>query len=77
MFKSGILRYAGYVAHMGDRRGAYRILLGRPHGKETLGSPRRRWGDNTKIGLLELGWGSLNCTDLVKGRDSWESLVNA
>ena len=76
VIKSGILSYAGHVAHMGDRGGAYRVLMGRPHGKITLGRPRRRWEDNIKTGL-ELGWGSLNCTDLALSRNRWGSLVNA
>jgi len=45
-------------------------------GKRTLARRRRRWENNINMGLLEPGWGSLNCTDLVQGRDSWGSLVN-
>jgi hypothetical protein len=56
---------------MGDRRGVYRLLVGRPHGKRTLGRPRRRWEDSMKLCLLELEWGSLNCTDLAEGSDRW------
>jgi len=70
LIKSGILEYTGHLAHVGDRRGAYRVFVGRPHGKRTLGRPRRRWGDSINIGL-ELGWGSLKCTDLVQGRNMW------
>jgi hypothetical protein len=51
--KSGILEYAGHLAHVGDRRGAYRVLVGRPNGKRTLGRPRRRWGT---VLTLVLNW---------------------
>jgi hypothetical protein len=59
LIKSAILSDAGHVTRMGDRGGAYRILVGRPHGKRTLGRPRRGWEDSIKI-CLEMGWGSLN-----------------
>jgi hypothetical protein len=45
---------------MGDKRGAYRILVGRPEGKRPLGRPRRRWVDNIKIDLREIGWDSMD-----------------
>jgi len=81
IIKSGILRFAGHVARMGERSGAYRVLVGRPHAKRTLGITRRRWEDSIKIGLLELGWESLNSTDLAQGRDMWgvsfEYVMNA
>jgi hypothetical protein len=47
--KSGRIRWAGHVARMGEGRGAYRILVGRPEGRRTLGRPRRRWEDNIKM----------------------------
>jgi hypothetical protein len=56
--KSRRMRWAGHVARMGDRRGAYRILVGRPEGKKTLGRPRRTWEDNIKMDLQEVGWGA-------------------
>jgi hypothetical protein len=46
VIKSGRMRWAGHMAHMGEGRGAYRILVGRPEGKRALGRPRRRWEDN-------------------------------
>jgi hypothetical protein len=52
MIKSRRLRWAGHVARMGERRGAYRALVGKP-----LGRPRRRWEDNIKMDLREVGWG--------------------
>jgi hypothetical protein len=58
VIKSRRMRWAGYVAHMGVRRGAYRILVGRPEGRRPLGRPRRRWEDNIKMYLQKLGWGA-------------------
>jgi hypothetical protein len=55
VIKSRRMRWAGHVARMGERKGAYRILIGRPEGKRTLGRPRRRWEDNIKMGLGEIG----------------------
>jgi hypothetical protein len=51
------MRWAGHVARMGERRGAYRVLVGRPEGKRPLGRPRRRLEDNIKMDLQEVGWG--------------------
>jgi len=50
-----IMRWAGHVASTDKRRGAYRVLVGKPEGKKPLGRPRRRWEDNIKIHLLEVG----------------------
>jgi hypothetical protein len=58
VIKSRRLRWAGHVARMGERRGAYRVLVGKPEGWRTLGRPRRRWEDNIKIDLREVGWGA-------------------
>jgi hypothetical protein len=57
VIKSRRLRWAGHVAHMGERRGAYRALVGKPEGRRPLGRPRRTWEDNIKIDLREVGWG--------------------
>ncbi|KAJ4440501.1 hypothetical protein ANN_08642 [Periplaneta americana] len=54
--KSRRLRWAGHVAHMGESRNAYRVLVGRPEGKRPLGRPRRRWEDNIKMDLREVGY---------------------
>jgi len=56
------MRWSGHVAHMGERRGAYRDLMGRPEGKRQLGRPMHRWEDNIKIDLKEVVWGD---TDLL------------
>jgi hypothetical protein len=55
MIKSRKMRWVGHVARMGERRGVYRILVGRPEGKKPLGRPRRRWEDNIKMDLRETG----------------------
>ena len=51
------MRWAGHIAHMGERRGVYRVLVGKPEGKRPLGRPRRRWEDDIKMGLQEVGCG--------------------
>jgi hypothetical protein len=55
---------------------AYRIVVGNPEGKKPLGRPRRRWEDNTKIDLREIGWGGMDLIDLAQYRDQWRALVN-
>jgi hypothetical protein len=57
VIKSRRMKWAGHVARMGEGRDAYRTLVGRPEGKRPLGRPRRRWEDNIKMDLQELGWG--------------------
>jgi hypothetical protein len=61
---------------MGKPRGAYRILVGRPDGRISLGRPRRRWEDNIKMDLQEVGWG-MDWIELAPDRDRWRALVNA
>jgi hypothetical protein len=55
---------------------AYRILVGKPEGKRSLGRPRRRWVDNIKIDLREIGWDGMDLIDLAQDRDQWRDLVN-
>jgi hypothetical protein len=62
---------------MGERRGAYRILVVKPEGKRLLGRPRRRWEDNIKMDLQEVGFGGLDWIELTQDRDRWWALVNA
>jgi hypothetical protein len=56
---------------MGERRGAYRALVGRPEGRRPVGRPRRRWEDNIKMNLREVGWAVMDWTNLVQDRDRW------
>jgi transposase len=62
---------------MGEKRGAYRILVGRPEGRRPLGRPRLRWEDNIKMGLQDMGWGGMDWIELAQDRDRWWALVNA
>jgi hypothetical protein len=61
---------------MGENRNAYRILVGMPEGKRPLGRPRRRWVDNIKMVLKEIGWDSVDWIDRAQDRDQWRVLVN-
>jgi hypothetical protein len=68
-------RWAGHVARMGEVRGAY-ILVVRPEGRRPLGRPRRRWEDNIKMDLREIGFGDVDWIHLAQDRDRWRTLVN-
>jgi hypothetical protein len=61
---------------MGETRNAYRILVGKPEGTSPQGAPRRRWVDNIKMDLREIGWDGMNWIDLAQDRDQWRALVN-
>jgi hypothetical protein len=75
VMKSRGLRWAGHVARMGARRGAYRALVGKPEGRRPLGRPRRRWEDLMKMDLREVRWGGMDWIDLAQDRDRWRALV--
>jgi hypothetical protein len=62
---------------MGEKRNAYRLLVGKPHGKRPLGRSRRRWVDNIKMELLEIGLDGVDWIALAQDRDKWRALVNA
>jgi hypothetical protein len=62
---------------MGEKRNAYRILVENLEGKRPLGRPRRRWADNIKIDLREIGWDGVDWIDLAQDRDQWRALVRA
>jgi hypothetical protein len=77
VIKSRIMRWVGHVAHMGEERGGYRVLVGNPKGKRPLGRPRRRWVDNIRMDLQEVGCGYVDWIGLDQDRDSWQTLVSA
>jgi hypothetical protein len=70
------IRWAGHVARMGEVRGAYNILVGRPEGRRQLGRPRRRWEDNIKMDHREIWFGDVDWIHLAQDRDRWRALVN-
>jgi hypothetical protein len=77
VIKSRRMRWAGRVQRMAEGRGAYRILMGRPEGRRPLGRPRRRWEDNIKMDLQDVGWGSMDLIDMAQDRDRWRAVVSA
>jgi len=81
VIKSRRMRWAGHVARMGERRGVYRVLVGKPERKKPLRRPRHRWEDNIKMDLqevgCEVGCGGMDWIELAQDRDRWRTLVNA
>ena len=77
VIKSRRMRWAGHVARMGEERGAYRVLVGKPEGARPLGRPRRRWVDNIRMDLQEVGCGYGDWIGLAQDRDGWRKLVSA
>jgi len=77
VIKSRRMRWVGHVACMRERRGIYRVLLGKPEGKRPMGRPRHRWEDNIKIDLQDVGCGVMDWIELAEDRDRWWALVNA
>jgi len=75
--KSRRMSWAGHVAHMGERRGVYRVLVGKPKEKRPLGRPRRRWEGSIKKDLKEIGCGGMDWIHLAQDRDKWRVLVKA
>jgi hypothetical protein len=71
MIKSRRMTWAGHVARMGEKRNAYRILVGKPEGKRPLGRPRCRWVDNIKMDLTEIGWEGRYWIDVTQDRDQY------
>jgi len=71
------MRWAGHVARMGEERGGYRVLVGKPGGRRPLGRPRRRWVDNSRMDLQEVGCGYMDWIGLAQDRDRRQTLVSA
>ena len=77
VIKSRRMRWAGHVARMGEERGMYRVLVGKPKGKRPLGRPRCRWVDNIRMDLQDVGCGYMDWIGLAQDRDRWWTLVSA
>ena len=77
VIKSRRMRWAGYVAHMGEEKGLYRVLVGKPEGRRPLGRPRRRWVYKIKTDLHDVGCGYMDWIGLAQDRDRWRTLVSA
>ena len=75
--KSRRVRWPGHVARMEQTRNAYRVLVGKPEGKRSLGRPRRRWEDNIKMDLREVGCDPRDWIALAEDRDQWRAYVRA
>jgi len=71
------MRWVGHVACMGEGRGVYRVLVGKPEGKTPLGRPRHRWEGNIKMDLQEVGCGGMDWIELAQERDRWWALMSA
>jgi predicted small integral membrane protein len=71
------MRWEWHVARMGEKRNVYMLLVVKPEGKRPLGRPRRRWIDNIKIDLLEIGLNVVDWIGLAQDRYSWSALANS
>jgi hypothetical protein len=76
MIKPRMIRCAGHVARIGEKRNACRILVGKPEGNRPLGRPRRKWVDNIKMDLRETGWHGIDWINVAQNREKWKALVN-
>ena len=77
VIKSRRMRWAGHVARMGEASWVYRVLEGKPEGRRPLGRPRRRWVDNIRTDLREVGCGCMDWIGLSQDRDKWRTFVSA
>jgi len=77
VIKSRIMRWAGLVARMGEERAVYRVLVGKPEGRRPLGKPRRRWVDNIRMDLQEVGCVYMDWIGLAQDRERWRTLLSA
>jgi hypothetical protein len=77
ILKARRMRWAGHVARLGEKRNAYRLLVGKPEGRGPLARPRRRWLHNIRMDLVEVGWGDVDWIDLAQNRDRSRAVVNS
>jgi hypothetical protein len=77
IIKARRVRLAEHVARMGEKRNAYRLLVGKTEGKRPLWRPRRRWVDNIRMDLVEVEWGGVDWIGLTQDRDRWRALVTS
>ena len=77
VIKSRRMKWAGHVAHMGEERAVYRVLVWKPEGRRPLRRPRRRWVDNIRMDFQEVGCGYMDWIRLAQDRDRWRTLVSA
>jgi hypothetical protein len=77
VIKSRRMRWTGHVARMGEERGVYRLLVGKPEVKRLMGRPRLRWVDNIRMDLQEVGCGYVDWIGLAQDRDRWRTLLSA
>ena len=77
VIKTRRMKWAEHVARMEEMRGVYRVLVGKPEGKRPVGRPRRRWENNIKMDLQEVGCEGMYWIELAQDRDRWRALVNA
>jgi hypothetical protein len=77
IIKSRRMRLVGHVALMGEKRNSYRLLVGKPEGRRPLGRPRRRWVNNIRTNIVEVGWGDVDWIGLAQDKNRWRALVNS
>jgi hypothetical protein len=77
IMKSKMMRWAGHVARMGEKRNAYRLLVEGQRERYRLGRPRRRWVDNIRMDIGEVGWSDVDWIGLAKDRNRWRALVKS
>jgi hypothetical protein len=77
IIKARRMRQAGHVVRMEEKRNAYRLLVGKSEGRRSLGRPKRRWLDNIRLDLFEVGWSNVDWIGVAQDRDRWKDLVNS
>jgi hypothetical protein len=77
IIKARRMRWAGHVTRMGEKRNPYRLLVGKPEARMPLGTPRRKWLENIRVDLVEVGWGDVDWIGLSQDTDRWRALANS